>query len=155
MALEYRILFATPAPVLSDFLLQLSAIATMHSSLVQEERGWSILDEKDELILSISASEKADYLDFSFGSYHYQSSWYIRFNTPNRFLAKELFLGLLKHLLVAEVSRFIAVFNGELVLLHKEADQVFLNSLGSTWEDSEALAQVSSTGYTFTEYPVV
>jgi hypothetical protein len=155
MALEYRILFAAPAPVLSDFLLQLPVIAATHSSLVQEEQGWSIIDEKHELIFSISASKKADYLDFSFGPYHYQSSWYIRFNTSNRFLAKDVFLGLLKHLLITEVSKFIAIFNGELVILHKENDHVYLNSLSGILEDSEALANISSVEYTLAEYPVV
>ena len=154
MALAYRVLFPVAVPALSDFLLELPIIAATHSSLVREEIGWSIIDERDELVFSISATEKTDYLDFSFGSYYFQSSWYIRFNTPNRFLAKEIFLELLKQLVVVEVSRFIAIFNGELVILRKEGHHVYLNSLSGTWEDAKTLANLSPIEYTLAEYPV-
>ncbi|RZK44460.1 MAG: hypothetical protein EOO61_03725 [Hymenobacter sp.] len=154
MALDYRILFSDSAPVLPDFLYQLPAIVAARSSVMPEEHGWLLVDEQQEIALRISASEKADYLDFVFGPYHYQSSWYVRFNTPNRFRAQQLLLEVFKQLAVVVESNFLAVFNGELVILRKEGRQVYLNSLSGTWDTTEALAVLAPVAYTLAEYPV-
>lgn len=155
MALEYRVLFPDSAPFLPNFLLQLPAVASMRDSLRSEGQGWVLMDGKQELIFSISATEKVDYLDFSFGPYPYRADWYVRFNTQNRFVAAEVFLELLKQLLVSEVTDFMAIFNGELIILRKENSRTYLNALSGAWEDSKALASLYPIEYTIAEYPVV
>lgn len=154
MALDYRILFPDLAPVLPNFLFQLPTIAAAPSSVVPEERGWLLVDEQQEMVLRVSASEKADYLDVVFGPYQYQSSWYVRFNTPNRFRAQQLLLEVFQQLIAAEEKDFLAVFNGELIILRKEGQQVYLNSLSGTWDTTEALAVLAPVAYTLAEYPV-
>jgi hypothetical protein len=120
MALDYRILFPDSFQVLPDFLFQLPIIATARSSVVSEEHGWLLVDEQQKMALRISASEKADCLNFVFGPYYYQSSWYIRFDTPNRFRAQQLLVEVFKQLAMVEELEFLAVFNGELIILRKE-----------------------------------
>lgn len=153
MSLFYSVVFPQDAPALQPLVSQV--VTEYNTSLkVLNQQDEELIFQNGELLLALRASDKADYYELSFGEYHYKKRWHIILGKEDSVAASFLFLRL-----VGKVARefpidFLVLFNGELVLLKKEAGKLYLNREASVWDNHNKKAIFQGLNQEAVSYPV-
>jgi hypothetical protein len=153
MSLFYSVVFPQDAPDLQPLV---SRAATEYDASLKalNQQYEEFLLQNGELLLDLRASDKADYYELSFGEYHYKKRWHVTLGKKDTVAASSFFLQL-----VGKVARefpvdFLVLFNGQLVLLKKEAGKLYLNREASTWDNHEKRAIFQGLNQESVSYPV-
>lgn len=153
MSLDYQIAFPQNAPDLEPLVRQLAA-EWIPSIKVSKTENRLVVRQDDELLLSVSFTNKSNYHELSFGEYHYQRYWFIRFGKADTMESLRFCLELLNKTARNFSGDFLALFNGELILLKREAGHLYLNSESGVWEQPEHLVIFQGLEHSFVAYPI-
>ena len=153
MALDYQIAFPQNAPELERLVQQLAAEWGPTVSIVKEKAEQLVLQD-NEWLLSLRVNETPNYYELSFGEYHYRSKWFLGYGKADTMESLRFCLELMNKVIGGFPDDFLAIFNGELVLLKREAGQLYLNRESGVWEQPEHLAIFQDLAYSFVSYPI-
>ncbi|HEX8659700.1 MAG TPA: hypothetical protein VF690_19310 [Hymenobacter sp.] len=154
MSLFYSIAFPQSAPEPEPLVQQLAGEWGPTVTIVKEEQDEQLVLQDDEWLLSLRVNKRPDYYELSFGEYHYQSKWFLGYGKKDPMESLRFCLELLNKLIRSFPDDFLALFNGELVLLKREAGQLYLNRESGVWEQPAHVAIFQDLEHSFVTYPI-
>lgn len=173
MSLTYNCLFTGPAPDLHQLLDQLVDEHLEEALDPITEDDYFYFYESDKTfylyynednehdrpdnrksLLSIYPSNKSKIYNLSFGNFKVNSSWFIGFNKFNIARANEALARLLRNVLNEYEGDFVSLFNGEQIILYREAGRVYLNQ-GSDIAQEPMVSLLGLKEYELRAYKIV
>lgn len=154
MSLFYQLVFPQDTPELEPLVKQLANEWGPTVTVVRERDNELVVFKDGQILLAITILSESDYIELSFGEYHYQSNWYIVLGKEDSMESKRFYLELTSKLVTSFPHDFLSLFNGERVVLKKEGGQLYLNTESGVWKKPESLAVLGGQEYTFVSYPV-
>ncbi|RZK29739.1 MAG: hypothetical protein EOO61_20235 [Hymenobacter sp.] len=135
MALFYSVAFARDAPDLRQLVNQVATEWDTTLEVLNQQDKEELVLQDGNLLLALSASNAAAYYELSFGEYPYKKRWHVTLGKEDTVAASFFLLQLVGKVALEFTVDFLVLFNGELVLLKKEAGKLYLNTATNMWEN--------------------
>lgn len=154
MSLFYSVVFTQNAPDLEPLVSKVAANYDTSLEVITQHNNKEIFFQNGHLLLALRASDRTDYYELSFGEYHYKKRWYITLGKEDTIAASSLLFQLVGKVASEFTLDFLFLFNGELVILKKEAGILYLNQEADVWSNANNLAIFQNSTLEFVSYPV-
>lgn len=158
MAIEYRIIFPDAAPDLIRVLQNTARVNQFELTEDKDRIGYWLASSKETFFYitagQVVAHSEIESLEFSFGQYFYQASWYIRCGIDS-YGGLLILLTLIKELTIDYKKDFLCLVNGERIVIKEEHGTVYLNQQFGAWDREEVQNILLPISYKLANYPVV
>ena len=154
MSLFYQVVFPQDAPELEPLIYHLANEWGPTITVVRGAENQFFVLQNGEWLLDLTILSESDYLELSFGEYHYRINWYIVLGKIDRIKAQSFYLEIVRGIVTSFPNDFLSLFNGERVVLKREKGILYLNTESGVWENQDNLSLLGKNTYTMATYPV-